>query len=190
MFAKFNQPKTQRDNEDVVLLTYLYLTDKWTPEKNRTVKSKKGVMFGMKTWQSSICIGMDRYQVLLNLIWYHKLKCGWFWSGLYSWNTIFRLKLQASKISASSFRSIWSIEGWKPSSYLCNLFAQQLCLWNWNKPNLRLQFHYPKFFLSPAIQKCSTSGSTTLSPILKIFVLQTVKFNENSLRNPRSCFVD
>jgi len=49
MFAKFNQPKTQRDNEDVVLLTYLYLTDKWTPEKNRTVKSKKGVMFGMKT---------------------------------------------------------------------------------------------------------------------------------------------
>ena len=95
-------------------------------EQNRTAKSKKGVLFGMKTWQYSICIGVDRYQVLCNHIWCHKLKCCWFWSGLYSWNSVFRLQLQASKISAFSFRSIWSIEGWKPSSYLCNSFAQQI----------------------------------------------------------------
>ena len=95
-------------------------------KQDRTAKSKKSVLFGMKTWQSSICIGADRNQVLLNIIWCHKLKCCLFWSGLYSWNTIFRLQLQASKVSASSFRSIWSTEGWKPSSYLCNSFSQQI----------------------------------------------------------------
>jgi len=95
-------------------------------KQDRTAKSNKGVLFGIKTWQSSICIGVDRYQVLCNHIWCHKLKCCWFWSGLYSWNSVFRLQLQDSKISASSFRSIWSIEGWKPSSYLCNTFSQQI----------------------------------------------------------------
>ena len=51
MFATFNQPKTQCDNEDVVFfsLTCILQTNGLWKKKDRTAKSKKGVLFGMKT---------------------------------------------------------------------------------------------------------------------------------------------
>ena len=99
----------------------------------------------MKTWQFSICIGVDRFQVLLNLIWCHKLKCCWFWSGLYSWNTTFRLQLQASKISAPSFRRFGPLKT-ENHRHICAIrLPNKLFLWNLN-PNFRLRLHYTNFF--------------------------------------------